>query len=241
VTLASGNTYRGTFSGKNFSATITGDDASSSLAGTDVCIRYYKNDSAASNIQIDANIIPGILRLVMETQLNSADVTTNKIGVVQIIVPTATLSGAFNIAMKSDGVSNTPLSAMALAYNGAPGSDSCANEPYYARITEVIDNANWYDNVIGLSVAGGDFDLTHSTTTTLDVWAVPISGAAFRAPVADLTFACGATGTTLTVGLHTGILTAGATGAVSGLVTAVISATTTYTYPIDTSVTVSVV
>ena len=125
----------------------------------------------------------------METQLNSADVTTNKIGMVQVIAPSVTLSGAFTLSMKADGVSNTPLSATALAYNGAPGTDACANEPYYARIIEIIDSANWYDNVIGLSVQAGDFTMANSTTHNLLVWAIPASGSAFVAPNADLDFA----------------------------------------------------
>ena len=239
VTLPSGNTYLGTFNGQSFSATLLGDDATTFTPGTDVCIRYYEEATGAKFIQIDANIIPSIVRLVMETQLNSADVTTNKIGVVQIIVPTATLSGAFNIAMKSDGVSNTPLSAMALAYNGAPGTDACATQPYYARISEILIGAHWYDNVIGLSVAGGDFNLDAGATEQLDVWAVPVSGAAFRAPVADLTFASGDTGV-ITIGANDGIADAvGDTGA-SALITSVISATTTWTNPIDTSVTITI-
>jgi hypothetical protein len=238
VTLASGSTYRGTFSGQSFSATITGADAALSLAGTKACIRYYEQAAAAQYITVSANIIPGIVRLVMETQLNSADVTTNKIGVVQIVVPTATLSGAFNIAMKSDGVSNTPLSALALAYNGAPGTDACASAPYYARISEILDSAHWYDNVIGLSVAGGDFDLAHATTTTLDVWAVPISGAAFRAPltvggVAQLAFVSG-TPSNATVVAGTGVVTGVTTG--TSLITCGIVAVPL----MDTSVTVNV-
>ena len=57
---------------------------------------------------IDANMIPRVLKLVMETQLNSSDVTTNRIGMVQIIAPRVGLSGAFTISMKADGVSTTP-------------------------------------------------------------------------------------------------------------------------------------
>ena len=241
LTTPYGSTIVGTFSGKNFTSTGALPAADTFVTGGDVCIRYYSVDADSTSITISANMIPAVLKLVMETQLNSADVTTNKIGIVQIIAPTVTLSGAFNIAMKSDGVSNTPLTASALAYNGAPGTDACAATPYYAQIFEIIDSAHWYDNVIGLSVAGGDFDLDAGLTTQLDIWAVPVSGAAFRAPVADLAFTSGATGTIATVGLHTGIVTAGSGTGVSALINVLVSNTTGYVNPIDTSVTVSIV
>jgi hypothetical protein len=203
-----GNTIAGTFSGKNFTGTKLTTDTLTS--GEKICIRYYALDSASSSITVNANMIPAVVKLVMETQLNSADVTTNKIGVVQIIVPTATLSGAFTISMKSDGVANTPLSATALAYNGEPGSDACANQPYYARIIEIIDSANWYDNVIGLSFIGGDYSMSANTTSTLNVWAIPATGAAFKAPLGgELDFGLGTvTATGTTVNASTGVVTA---------------------------------
>jgi hypothetical protein len=177
------------------------------------CVRYYANDAASTSITINANIIPKNVKLVMETQLNSADVTTNKIGTVQIIAPTVTLSGAFTLSMKSDGVANTPLTATALAYTDSGSSTPCALEPYYAKIVEIIDNANWWDNVIGLSIEGGDFQLASRTATkTLSVWAIPSRGAAFKPPVAGLDFTSSITAAA-TIGLHTGIIQ-GITGGV---------------------------
>lgn len=202
-----------------------------------VCVRYYATDTAATYVTVNANMIPKIVKLVMETQLNSADVTTNKIGMVQVIAPSVTLSGAFTLSMKADGVSNTPLTATALAYNGTPGTDACANEPYYARIIEIIDAANWYDNVIGLSVQGGDFSMGNTENHTLVVWAIPASGTAFVAPNADLDFSLvgtpSATGTT--VGLHTGIIASSSTDG-----SAVVKANITAVPLIDTTVTATV-
>jgi len=232
-----GNIIAGTFTGSAWTGTKLSTDT---LKTADkICIRYYAANAASNAITISANMIPKVVKLVMETQLNSADVTTNKIGIVQVIAPTVTLSGAFNIAMKSDGVSNTPLTASALAYNGAPGTDACATAPYYAKIIEIIDSANWYDNVIGLSVVGGDFSMPKSTPSTLDVWAVPVSGAAFRAPLGgELVFALvgspSATGTT--VDPSTGVVTA-----LSTTGTAVINALIAGATGVDTTVTVTVV
>jgi hypothetical protein len=209
ATTPDGNIIAGTFAvgGLNWSGTKLSTD-SLATGSNNLCIRYYALNAAAEYIQINANMIPKIVKLVMETQLNSADVTTNKIGVVQIIVPTATLSGAFTISMKSDGVSNTPLTASALAYNGEPGTDACAAYPYYARIIEIIDSANWYDNVVGLSVVGGDFNLTNTQGTTLNVYAVPATGAAFKAPLGgELDFAKTSGNSGLAIDVSTGVIT----------------------------------
>jgi hypothetical protein len=201
------------------------------------CVRYYTaNLSVGKTVTIKANMIPKVVKLVMETQLNSSDVNTNKIGIVQIIAPTVTLSGAFSIAMKADGVANTPLTGTALAYYGDAGT-GCGSDPYYAEIIEIIDDTDWWDDVIGLSVEGGDFTIGNSTTSTLVVWAIPAVGAAFIPPVGDLDFNLvgtpTATGTT--VGLHTAIVTSSTTDG-----SAVIKANITSATTIDTTVTVTV-
>ena len=206
ATLKDGSIVRGTFSGTTFTASAAG----LTLATDDyVCVRYYRENTDGQELQINANMIPKVVKLVMEAQLNSADVSTNKIGMVQIIAPTVTLSGAFTISMKADGVANTPLTASALAYDDptSGGTQPCSSEPYYAKLIEVIDNYNWYDSVIGLSVAGGDFGMANATSTTLQVWAIPSNGAAFKVSNSELTFAI-ETGTSVaSVGEHTGLVT----------------------------------
>jgi hypothetical protein len=184
-----GVTQRVTFSTKTF--TVTGAETAGSW-----CVRYYAaNTTSGKSFTISANMIPSVVKLVMETQLNSADVTTNKIGIVQIIAPTVTLSGAFTLSMKADGVANTPLTATALAYTGTAGADACATTPYYAKIVEIIDSTYWYSDVVGLAIEGGNFHLHQGATGTLPVWAIPTSGAAFRVPstVADFDFTSGTT------------------------------------------------
>jgi len=187
--------------------TVTGTETSGLW-----CVRYYTaNVSDGRSFTVNANIIPKVVKLVMETQLNSADVTTNKIGIVQIISPTVALSGAFTISMKADGVSNTPLTGTALAFTGPVGTDACINEPYYAKIVEIIDNTNWYDSVVGVSISGGDFDIAVGELTTLVVYGVPTTGNSFKIPNAYLTFTSDTTGCA-TVGAATGIVTGVASG-----------------------------
>lgn len=226
ATAPDGEIYKVTFTGKDFVG------AGTLASGTLVCVRYYRElNAGVQSLTIPANILPKVVRLVMETQLNSADVTSNKIGKIQIIAPKVTLSGAFSISMKADGVANTPLTGTALAYYDPIVDAGCTNEPYYARLIEIIDNANWYDNVMALAIEGGDFVLP-SGNVTLSVWAIPTAGAAFLAPNADLTFSSSEAGN-YTVGTHTGVVSWVANG--TSLITTYITAANT----IEASCTVS--
>jgi len=217
VTHLDGTVEVVTFTGQAFTCTYA--DA----GNTDtICIRYYALDSASRSVTISANIIPNQVRLVLEAQLNSSDDVANKIGVVQIIVPKATLTGAFSVSMTPDGVSSTPLSARALASQDLTTA-ACTNVPVLAKIVEILDSANWYDNVVSLAIEGGDFGLTHPDSRTLSVWAIPSTGAAFKPPVADLTFASSSVG---------------AATFVAGLVTTVAAGTTTLKASITAKATV---
>jgi hypothetical protein len=201
-----GVTQRVTFNGANGFA-VTGTETSGNW-----CVRYYTaNVSSGKSITIKASMIPQVVKLVMETQLNSADVTTNKIGMVQIIIPRAQLSGAFTISMKSDGVSNTPLTGTALAYTpSGTAADPCLVDSYYATITEIIDNTNWYDNLLALSISGGDLTLGVGDTGTLVVYAVPYTGSSFKVANAYLDFS--SSSGCVVVGLHSGSYSAASSG-----------------------------
>jgi hypothetical protein len=227
VTLSDGSVERVTFSTKTFTA-------STAEASESVCVRYYREDTAARSVTIDANIIPSIVHLVLEAQLNSSDETTNQIGVVQIDIPKATLTGAFSIKMTPDGVATTPLNARALASDSS--SSACDSVPYYATIKEIITAANWYDNVIAIGIEGGDLALTTTNSPyQLRVWAVPSTGLPFLTPLTgtEMTFASSDTGKA-TVGANTGIVTKVLTG------TSTVHAYITQKAAIDASVVVTV-
>ena len=183
VTQKDGTTESVTFTGSVSSATTGG------TAADNVCVRYYALDSAARAITISAKMIPSIVHIVLEAELYSAtgtgtSATTSKIGYAQIDVPKATLTGAFTIKMTPDGVASTPFAARAIANDSMVGG--CVADPYYATITEIISDANWWDNVTGIAIEGGDFSQTVATVgTQLHVWAVPSTGLPFRAPVAS--------------------------------------------------------
>lgn len=235
ATDSEGTTKRALVNATTGSFTLAGLTGAS-LAGN-YCVRYYAaNTSEGRMITIPTNAIPKVVKLVLETQLNSSDITTNKIGVVQIIAPTVTLSGGFSLSMTADGVSNTPLTATALSYTPtASSTDACASSTgYYAKIVEIIDSTNWYDNVYDLSVSGGDFSLAVGDSETLVVYAIPEFGSSFKVPNADLTFAS-AGGSRIDVGLHSGSVTATYAGSATEITIYVTSAST-----VDTSVNVTV-
>jgi hypothetical protein len=223
-----GITQRVTFTGTGFS--VTGDETDG-----DWCVRYYTaNMSDGRSITVKANMIPKVIKVVMETQLNSADVTTNKIGIVQIIIPRGQLSGAFTISMTADGVSNTPLTGTALSYTPATSEtgDACNVDSYYAKIVEIIDNTNWYDNVFDLSVSGGDFDLDIGASTTLVIYAVPYTGSSFKVSNAYLDFT--SDDAVVTAGLHTGIMTAGSASGSATITVQITSASSVSTTAVAT-------
>lgn len=95
VKLTDGTTERVTFTGQNFTA-------AGGSSGEIVCVRYFANNAASRSITIPANVIPKVVRLVMEAQLNGDSVGTQKIGTLQIIVPQFQLNGAFTLNLASD-------------------------------------------------------------------------------------------------------------------------------------------
>lgn len=224
VTKEDGTVERVAFTGANFTL------ADSSYNGT-VCVRYYTNDAAARKVTVYADMLPSTIRLVMVGTLASSDSTTNQIGTVQIEVPRASMTGAFTLSMTPDAVAQTPLSVRALASTETAGGCD-GNRPIYATITEKINGAKWYDNVIALAIKGGDFDLKSGDSKTLQVYAIKNDGsAAFLAPVGGLTFASSETSkATVEGGIVSGV----------GAGSSTIKATITEVPEIDANVVVTV-
>jgi hypothetical protein len=214
VTNSEGTTERVAFSDKAFTTTVA--------TSGNVCVRYYNADAASRRVQINSNFVPTVGRVVIDTQLaqSESDVASGiVVGRVQFEVPRGQLGGSQNIEMSSDGFSPSNLTVSAVAYDAG---GSCTTGSYLATITEIIDSANWYDNVLYLALSDSDIDLTvGGADQTLAVWAVPSVGSAFTAPNADLDFTSSETGVA-TVGIHTGVVHAVAAG--SAVITVAITA-----------------
>ena len=208
ATSSSGATQKIEFTGSTFTLA-----AGSFTEGEVFCVRYYTaNTTTGKAFTIDANMVPGIVKIVLESQLNSADVTTNKIGLIQIIIPRVALSGAFTLSMTADGIANTPLTGMALAYTptSAAEIEACGGaREIYAYIIEVIDNTNWWDDVVSLECAGGDFDIANGESVTLTIYGITQDGISFKVPNGDLTFSTSAS-SIVEVVAETGVVTGAA-------------------------------
>jgi len=147
------------------------------------CVRYFaKNNTAGNQFTIPAKSVPKIVKLVLDYQLNSSDITSNKIGSVQVIVPRGQLSGAFTINMAGDGVATTPIEATALAYTPSTPEEiaACGGQPIYARVVEHIVNTTWADNVVDMVIAGGDISLPVGATTYVSAFAVTNQNYSFK-------------------------------------------------------------
>jgi len=206
VTDNTGITTRIVFTGANFTYGSTNQT---------VTVRYYEANTSATQVTISGNIIPSVVRLVLDAQLFSSSGGSTggsvKIGNVLVECANAQLTGAQKIDLKSSGTSQTPLALSAVA-------DVNNN---YATITEVITNAHWYDQVTMLAISNSNIALSSgSSTATLQTYAIPPVGSAFLAPVADLSFTSSNTAVA-TVGLHTGLVTR--IGAGSAVITVDIS------------------
>jgi hypothetical protein len=205
VTLPDNSVQTVTFATKTF--TVTG----STYSGAVVCVRYFNANAATKNFTIYSNILPKQGRLVLEGLLTSGDVSSNKIGLLQVIIPKASLLGDFNLAMKSNGVSQTPLKAEALSFTDTT-SASCGIQNAYAYVNEILDSAHFYDGMTQLSISGGDFTLASTTATkTLVVYGIIPNQVPVIIENSLLTFASSATGKA-TVGASTGIVQGVSTG-----------------------------
>ena len=198
-----------------------------------VCVRYYALNSASKQVTITSNFIPKVVKLIMSAQLASPDSASNIIGELQVVIPKASLSGNFTINLKADGVASTQVEMRALAYRDPSGTGGCSNADYYAKVTEIVTTALWYDNVVSLAILGGDRSIAHPNTLQLSVRAITSDGLVFTPPMSGLIFSSGTVGTA-TIGASTGLITTVAAG------TTLIGVTITSKTSIDASFTLTV-
>lgn len=193
-----GATSKITFTGTSFTA------PSSIPANSNVIVTYYQMDVNAEYVEIPASIIPERIRVVLTVDLSTNDTSIGIVGYAQFDIPVFQLSGSQTINMTPDGFATTDLTGMILE-DGGSNCVGLANEiggGKYARATLIINNKNWYDDVVALAIEGGDMTVESGSTVTLRVYAVTSTGKSFLADNSQLTF----TGTSVTVGANTGVI-----------------------------------
>lgn len=215
-----------TFTGKNFTS-------STHVAGDTVCVRYFSNDINARYIEVNSNIIPSIVRGVLDAQLFSTDssvANSTLVGTIQIEIPRMTYDGSAKIDMKTGGVANTPLVARALDFSDNGG---CSSRGLYATIAQSLVNGHWYDDVTALASIADPILLSASNSPyTVQLKAIHSNNTVSNVDNTQITWTSG-TPATATIS-SSGVLTKVATG--STTLTAQISGKTS----ISTSINVTV-
>lgn len=175
---------------------------------TEMVKATYQYDVVAKRITIDAESTPYVGKLVLQADKHNSK--RGKIGTVEIVIPSYSLDGNFDISFTPDGVVSTTLSGTALAVEGDTCSDGAA---VYAYITEIDDN----DDTIAVSeIAISAPTKTVKKGGTIQLSVVGILGAMYK-PIeidaSEVTFAIDTGGSSYaSVGANTGLVNALAAG-----------------------------
>ena len=147
--------------------------------GDTYCVKYM-NDVACEQVIVPSEFVPDEVTVILKGDLYKAskgnDVTTSSIiGHVEVEVPRFQLNGSMDLSLNSSGASQVPFAGQALVTMDA--SAGCEGGGYYAIIKQYNENANWYDNLIGLAVEGSDtITLVAGSTKRLNVYGVFSNG-----------------------------------------------------------------
>lgn len=215
---------------ENFTAYTYGDGKIAGLAAdTAYCIKYLENNSNAEYVRIKSDYIPNTYRLVLKENLYAAGETNSaqtKVGYLQITIPRFQLDGSQDLSMSMTGASTTSLKGSALISEGC-GDSNCDGTGYYADMIQVLDGADWTQDIIALAVEGGDQTVVSGATKGVNVYAIrknatprKLSGDALTGLVLDVTSESTtiATVSTAAVGYSFSI-TGASVGNTSGVVT----------------------
>lgn len=173
---------------------------------TDEKVRVtYQYNTMTKRITIDAESTPYVGKLVLQADKHNN--RKGKVGTVEIVIPSYSLDGNFDISFTPDGVVSTKLSGTALAVEGDKCSDGGA---VYAYITEK-DNDDVEISVSDIVIVAPATSMKTNGTMDLSVEGIISSlYAPIQLDVSNVTFSVTpgeATGTT--VEAKTGKVTAG--------------------------------
>ena len=206
--------------------TLSGDSYASIPNNATVCVVYqYQNMEAYTNkrtFTMPAEVQPSILHIFVNIDLVGDESGAGVIGHQVVEIPLAQLSPEQTINATMDGYSTSRLTGVMLADKG---ENACGGQGVYAYITTIIDDAEWYDNMWGITNDTDDLEIANGGTATLKLIALQFgdkygvispsvydgqSGSTTVANKVHFTFNEGsATGTTLAPA--TGVITAGTT------------------------------
>lgn len=141
------------------------------FADKTVCVMYRYTNDFADKITISSQFIPDTLHAILTVALYAGDScnveTSTKIGQVEIDIPRFQLSGSMDLSMTASGAAQSSLEGNALA----SGCTGCDGKAVYATITRVIFD-NTLENVTGLIIEDGDFELNVQESKEMVVYAI---------------------------------------------------------------------
>ena len=162
-------------------------------------------------ITIDAETTPYVGKLVLSADKHNSK--KGKIGTVEIVVPSYSLDGNFDISFTPDGVASTQISGTALAVDGDTCEDGSAVYAYIKEIDEDDDTTTIYSEIAIVSTA-----TTLAVGDSAQLSVEGIMGALYKPVELEITDVTLASSTTATATVDS-----------DGVVTAVAAGTTTIT------------
>lgn len=167
----------------------------------------YMYNTTVKTLTIDSETTPCVGKLVLHADKHNSK--KGKVGTVEIVIPSYSLDGNFDISFTPDGVVSTTMSGTSLAVEGETCEDGSAVYAYISEINDTIADMEVSEIAISApatSVAAGG---------TVQLSVVGILGALYKPVEIDesaCTFTVDAgTATGTTVGQSTGLVTAGST------------------------------
>lgn len=189
-------------------------DGSLIESGKIYCTKYI-NQASVEEVIIPGEIIPSEVTLVLDGNLyrasqGASDTAASVVGHLQVTVPRFQLEGAAEISLQNGGASNIPFSGQALLANS--GDESCESSGYYAKITEIMVDADWTSGLLAIACDQAEpVGVEVDTNKKLNFYGVFQNGSSKLLEPSLLTFSLDAgTATGTTCGAD-GIISAGST------------------------------
>ena len=117
------------------------------------CIKYF-DQKAVDEVIVPGEIVPSEVTVVLDGNLyrasqGSSSTSASVVGHLQVLVPRFQMEGSMEISLQNGGASNIPFSGQALLTSD--GAVSCEGGGYYAKITEIMTDADWTSGLLAIA------------------------------------------------------------------------------------------
>lgn len=179
--------------------------------GKQYCVKYMKEDASAQELIVSTAYMPQTVTALLKLPLLKVGAkgagSSTKVGIVEIEVPLAQFNGSnVSLSLSATGNATVPLSFTALDSGQVASCEDTFG--MYARIKQIIFDADEFDGVQNIVIADSDIDLAQNETQMIQVYALY---GGLKAPKlldnTKISFTSDKA-TIATVGNHTGLVTA---------------------------------